>query len=391
VDPYTEIDNAMRTILGVGQRRNPSNPSGLASAQGLAFNSANPAYPAIPTNPGAQTLPGGAAITGTNQAPMAFNPQPLNLEEGDTSEAAFSINKLTGTLYVKARPSKIRAVEKMLANVRGMLRKQVYIEAQIVDVQLSDNFEFGVDWSLLRGNLASGFSPTAANVSGATGALTNIDALLSGRSITIPSQNIGNLNGQSLGVGYQGGTAGVVLSALRAFGNLRVLSNPNVQVRNGSPALLSVGTSSRYVARSSSTQSTPGGGASTVTSDVQTDSVFSGVMVGVLPFIRDDGRIELLINPMQSEVDAKSLQLVSVNDTNRVTLPVVSYKGMTTTLNVGDGDVVVVGGLIDQRSSDNDRGAPGLSDVPVLGKLFSNIANTHNSRELVVVLRVRIL
>jgi general secretion pathway protein D len=272
-----------------------------------------------------------------------------------------------------------------------MLRKQVYIEAQIVDVQLSDNFEFGVDWSLLRGNLASGFGPTAGNISGATGALTNIDALLSGRSITIPSQNVGSAGGQSLGVGYLGSTAGVVLNALRAFGNLRVLSNPNVQVRNGSPALLSVGTSSRYVARSSSTQSTPGGGASTVTSDVQTDSVFSGVMVGVLPFVRDDGRIELLINPMQSEVDAKSLQLVSVNDTNRVTLPVVSYKGMTTTLNVGDGDVVVVGGLIDQRSSDNDRGAPGLSDVPVLGKLFSNIANTHNSRELVVVLRVRIL
>lgn len=68
------------------------------------------------------------------------------------------------------------------------------------------------------------------------------------------------------------------------------------KVRNGTPALLSVGTSSRYVSQSASTQTVPGGGASTTSSSVQTDTVFSGVMVGVLPMVRDDGRIELLLN-----------------------------------------------------------------------------------------------
>lgn len=370
LEPYAEIENAIKEILGTNQRRSQGNST--VPAQAL-FG------PPAGINPSQVTSP--VPTTST-----------LDLEEGEKTDAVFSINKMTGTLYVKARPSKIKAVEKMLARAQGMLRKQVHIEAQLVDVQLSDNFEFGVDWSLLRGKLAGGFSPTPATLSAATGVLGGIPgAILSGRSITIPSQTIGSPNGQSLGMGYQTGTVGVVLNALRSFGNLRVLSNPNVQVRNGTPAFLSVGTSSRYVARSSSSQMTPGGGATTVTSDVQTDSVFSGVMVGVLPFMRDDGRIELLINPMQSDVDPKSLQLVSVNDTNRVTLPVVSYKGLTTTLNVGDGDVVVVGGLIDQRTSNNDRGAPGLSDAPVFGKLFGNTANTHNSRELVVVLRVRVL
>ncbi|WP_019703038.1 hypothetical protein [Paracidovorax oryzae] len=207
--------------------------------------------------------------------------------------------------------------------------------------------------------------------------------------MTLPAALIGSLTGPALGVGYQGSTSSVVLNALRSFGNLKVLSNPNVQVRNGTPAMLSVGNSIRYVSRSSSTQVVPGGGASTTTSDVQTDSVFSGVMVGVLPYMREDGRIELLVNPMQSEVDPASLALVQVNSDNRVTLPVVSYKGLTTTLNVGDGDVVVVGGLIDQRTTDRDRGAPGLSDVPVLGKLVGNQSDTHASRELVIVMRVR--
>ncbi len=361
-DPYQEIENNLRVILGDDMRR--------ATAQ-----------------PVAAQVPAAATQVGTAVVPAQT---PFSADLADTAglDAGFSINRLTGTLYVKARPAKMRAIEKMLAKVQGMLRQQVYIEAQLIDVQLSDSFEFGVDWSILRGRLAAGFGTSPITLSGAQGALPNTGGPLS-RAVTLPSALIGSLTGPALGIGYQGSTSSVVINALRSFGNLKVLSNPNVQVRNGTPALLSVGNSIRYVTRASSTLVVPGGGASTTTSDVQTDSVFSGVMVGVLPYMRDDGRIELLINPMQSEVDPASLALVQVNSDNRVTLPVVSYKGLTTTLNVGDGDVVVVGGLIDQRTTDRDRGAPGVSDVPVLGKLVGNQSDTHSSRELVIVMRVR--
>jgi MSHA type pilus biogenesis protein MshL len=361
-DPYAEIEQGIKVILGERSRR-----SGADFA------------PAIPTPSAASSNP---QATVASTAPMF---------EAVRGDALFTINKLTGTLYVKARPSKVRAVEKLIARAKSMLSKQVHIEAQLIDVQLADNFEFGVDWALLRNRLAGNFGATPLGLSPASDLLGNAGAMLRGRTITLPAQSIGSANGASAGIGYQGSTVGVVLNALRSFGTLRVLSNPNVQVRNGTPALLSVGTSSRYVARSSSSQTSPGGGASTVTSDVQTDSVFSGVMVGVLPFMREDGRVELLVNPMQSDVDANSLQLVNVNDTNRVSLPVVNYKGLTTMLNVADGDVVVIGGLIDQRASGSDRGAPGLSDVPLFGKLFGNQIDSHSSRELVVVLRVRVL
>jgi general secretion pathway protein D len=304
---------------------------------------------------------------------------------------SFSLNKMTGTLYVKARPSKIRAVEKMLARVKETVNRQVYIEAQLIDVQLSDQFEFGVDWSLLRSYVAAGFGANPITLAAAGSTLPNPGASVPSRSLTIPASVIGSAGGRAAGIAYQTHTFGAVINALRSFGALKVLSNPNVQVRNGTPALLSVGSSVRYISRSSSTQTTPGGGATTTTSDVQTDSLFSGVMVGVLPYLRDDGRIELLIYPMQSDVDQKSLQLVEVTPTNRVTLPVVNYKGVSTTLNVGDGDVVVIGGLIDQRFSNGDRGAPGLSDVPVLGKLFGSENTNHASRELVIVLRVRVV
>jgi MSHA type pilus biogenesis protein MshL len=319
------------------------------------------------------------------------------LNNGDAADkpvAIYNLNRTSGSLYIKARPTQVASVEKMLDRTQKILRRQVQIEAQLIDVQLNDGFELGVDWNMLREYAAGGFGVTPATLGGTSGVLGagstgGVD--LPPRALSIPSALLGSQAGPSFGLAHQGGSFGIVLSALRSFGNLKVLSNPSVQVRNGSPALLSVGTSSRYVSKSSMTTNTPGGGASVTSSDVQTDSVFAGVMVGVLPFVRDDGRIELLVHPMQTDVDAKSMALVDVGNGNRITLPVVNYKGMTTTLNVGDGDTVMIGGLIDQRSSNNDRGAPLASDVPVFGALFSNKQTTQSSRELVVVLRAKVL
>ncbi|WP_460509371.1 pilus (MSHA type) biogenesis protein MshL [Hydrogenophaga soli] len=366
-EPYQELETALKNLLGDAIKAN--------AAQA----------PQAPQTP-LVTAPGGAGTTpGVTSAPLAVA---ATLGE----EGGFSLNRMTGTLYVKARPSKMRAVESLIQQVQSMLARQVYVEAQLIDVELSDNFEFGVDWQHLRSRLATTFGASPITLGSATSTLPNaVGGSFASRAVTIPSGLIGSTAGPAFGVSYQGSNYGFILNALRSYGNLTVLSNPNVQVRNGTPALLSVGSSARYISQSSTTQTSPGGGASTTSSNVQTDTVFSGVMVGVLPLVRDDGRVEILINPMQSDVDAASLQLVTVGGGNMVTLPKVSYKGLTTTLNVADGDVVLVGGLIDQRSSGNDRGAPGVSDIPVLGKLFGNEKKTHNSRELVIVMRVHVL
>lgn len=374
-DPYTDLANALKSVLGENNRDREARMQ-----QGQRLGVERPIAPA----PSSSVWAGGTPVAHTPA------PQPAPLASMD-DDGGFTLDKSTGTLYVKARPSKMRAVEKMLAMMHKVLDKQVYIEAQLIDVQLSDNFEFGVDWVTLRSRLAAGFGSSPMQLGGSSGLLPNSASGYPSRSISIPSALIGSTAGPALGMSYQGSNYGVVINALRSFGNLKVLSNPNVQVRNGTPALLSVGTSSRYVSQSSSTQTAPGGGATTTSSSVQTDTVFSGVMVGVLPMVRDDGRIEILLNPMQSDVDPASLQLVETGGGNLVSLPKVSYKGLTTTLNVGNGDVVVVGGLIDQRTSGNDRGAPVISDIPVLGKLFGNENKVHGSRELVIVLRARVI
>ena len=359
-DPYEQIEASVKRILGDESTKRAANVSVGASAN----------------------TPGAAASNA------------LVVDDAPHERVAsiFTLNRNSGTMYVKARPSQLRSIEKLLERTQKILRRQVQIEAQLIDVQLNDGFEFGVDWKLLRQHAAAGFGVVPASLDGASSALGQSGlGDLAARTLTLPAQLLGSQAGPSLGVGYQEGKFSAVLTALRSFGAIKILSNPSVQVRNGTPALLTVGTNARFVSKSSVTLNVPGGGASTTSSDVQTDSVFSGVMVGVIPFIRDDGQVELVVHPMQTEVESKSLALVDIGANNRITLPVVNYKGMTTTLNIASGDTVMIGGLIDRRVSNDDRGAPVASDIPLFGKLFGNQRTSHSSRELVMVLRVNVL
>ena len=318
--------------------------------------------------------------------------QSSDSKEEDKKRTVYSLNKSSGTLFVRTRPSQMRMVEKMIDRYKVVLRRQVLIEAQLLDVELNDQFQYGVDWTLLRNNIAGivGGAPIAA--SAVSSVLSSAsDAAATARTLIFPSQSVGYAEGRSAGLTYTRGSVSAAISLLRGFGNVKVLSNPSIRVRNNVPALLSVGSSNRYVAKSSVTVTNPGGGAATTTADVQTDSVFSGVIIGVVPFIGEQGNVELLINPMQTEVDAVSLQLQDVGGGNKVTLPKVSFKGMTTTLNIQDGDTVIIGGLIDQNTSGSDSGTPGLSDVPVFGKMFGAESTSHHSREMVIVLKVKLL
>ncbi len=332
---------------------------------------------------------------------LGNNSQARQREENDNRKQAgrhkstvsmYSLNPSTGTLFVRARPSEIRSVETIINRYKSVMGRQVQIDAQLIDVQLNDGYQFGVDWNLMRQYVAGVVGDNPLTLGGV------VDRMLPGapndglpaRSLTLPPQLIGNTPGRSVGIGYADKNFSVAVNMLRTFGNVKVLSNPTIRARNGSPALLSVGTNIRYVSNSTSFVSNPGGGAQNVSSNTQTDSLFSGLMVGVVPFIHEDGTVELLVHPVQSDVDPSSLQLVNVGG-SQVTLPITSFKGMTTTLNVNDGSTVMIGGLIDQQLGTDHSGVPGVSDIPVLGSVFDQTKNSHRSRELVMIIRVKVL
>lgn len=302
-------------------------------------------------------------------------------------KARVTVNRSSGTLYVRARPSVVRSIEKLVKQEVSFRQRQIQIDAQLIDVQLNDESQFGVDWSLFKGRVLGRFGGAPIGIGGGSGTLA--DGLLPGnRGLSIPSQSIGD--GAGLGLGFGNHAFSVAINALKTFGAVRVLSNPSLLVRNGMPAYMNVGTSIRYIQKvTSQTSLTAGGQASSI--DVTTDSIFSGLVVGVSAVVKEDGAIELFINPSQNEVQAASLALVNAGGGNMVTLPVVNTKTLATTLNMRSGDTVVIGGLIDKQTGGRVSGVPGLSDIPTLGRAFSTDSDKDSTRELVIVLRAQVL
>ena len=298
-----------------------------------------------------------------------------------------SINRASGTLYVRARPSVVQSIEKIVFQESSFRQKQIQIDAQLIDVQLNDASEFGIDWNVFGSRIMASAGTGAIGIAGGESS-TAAHVLPNGRAVSIPAQSIGTTGSTSGGIGYRSNHFSIALNALKSFGAVRVLSNPSVLVRNGMPAYLSVGDSSRYVQKITSTGNNTNS-ASTTSVDVVTDSIFSGVVVGVSAVVKQNGLIELFIHPSQTQVSRSSLDLVPVGGGNMVTLPIVSTKGIATTLNIQDGDTVVIGGLIDQQKGGNGGAVPGLSDIPTVGKLFTSDRSVDNARELVVVLRAR--
>jgi general secretion pathway protein D len=122
--------------------------------------------------------------------------------------------------------------------------------------------------------------------------------------------------------------------------------------------------------------------------------VFDGLILGVIPFIGKNQRISLLINPINSSVDRDSLIPKSVgggSSGSEISLPEVRVKEISTSIDLEDGDVVVLGGLIDDIQTKEDHGVPILSSIPIIGYLFKNELKNVESRELVIIISVKLV
>lgn len=323
-------------------------------------------------------------------------PTPSSEEDEAAGSAAngnrsrYMLNHSTGTLFVRAKPSEVAAVSRLVEHYKSVLGRQVLIEAQILDVELSDEFSYGVDWSLLRGKVAASYSTSQMSLGDISSTLGS--AASSGRSIIIPSTTLGTDGTSSLALATSGSDYNIGLDMLQTFGVVHILSNPSIRVRNTQPAVVSVGSNIRYISETSSDTENATAGVLSTSSSVETANVFDGVVMGVIPFISEDGSIHLTINPMQTSVDDSSLDLIDVgSETNpmMITLPEVEFKGMTTSLTLNSGDIVILGGLISESGSNSSDGLPGISDIPVLSKILGGTYRSSGSRELVLILRVQ--
>lgn len=275
----------------------------------------------------------------------------------------YSLNRSSGSLYIKDTTAVIGSVSSLINHLRETLARQILIEARIIEVTLSDQYSYGIDWSILRDQIT-----TTTKVNSAAWAL--------GRGLVLH------------GV-HRSFSVDTTIDALRTFGDSKVVSNPSIRSKHGRPAIISVGTSFTYK-KSVTTTRLDRDSRVEETTDVEVSTVFDGLILGVIPFIEGNGKITLLINPIISDVDPDSLKpkAVTASGTESISLPVVSIREISTTIGINSGDVIVLGGLIDKRRQSVKKGVPFLSAIPVLGYLFKNETSRDETRELVIILSV---
>jgi MSHA biogenesis protein MshL len=285
------------------------------------------------------------------------------------------LNPETGVITVRASQKEHTKVAEYLNAVQGGALRQVLIEATIVEVLLSDQYQAGVDWSRIgeTDNQLNFQQKSLANNLG-TAPLSILSYTKAG--------------------GILSGTFNFTIKMLEQFGRTRVLSSPKIMALNNQTAVMKVVEEQVYFTiKVTPPVITDGKVTTQATYDSELHTVPIGLVMQVTPQISEDGQVALNVRPTITNInsfieDPAVAILAAANNTQIKSLvPILQVREFDSTLKVASGQVAILGGLI-QDSLNNDRqGVPGLSRMPYLGDLFSYRNDKVRKIELVVFLR----
>lgn len=307
------------------------------------------------------------------------------------------INPQSGVVVVRAMSDEIRNIGAFMKATQLAVDRQVILEAKILEVELNDQYQTGINWASFASLKSSpesagtfGFvSPgTTLSTTKLVGGDTGITAT-TGLNLGAASRAAGSL----FGLAFQTSNFSALLSFLESQGSVHVLSSPRIATLNNQKAVLKVGKDEFFVTNLKTTPgtvSTAGNTSPTVSVDVQ--PFFSGVALDVTPQIDDSGNIVLHVHPSVSKVSTIE-KTVNAGSAGSIILPLASSTISETDSIVRgqNGRVVAIGGLMRQSNSDDRSQVPGAGEMPLLGGLFRNTNQISQKRELVILIRPTIV
>lgn len=305
----------------------------------------------------------------------AFKSQPNNFESKDE----VILNQVAGTVTIMATERQHGFIQQYIDTVMASVQRQVLIETTIVEVTLSDQFQTGIDWSRLGSNGAnstkSGFT-FKQTLGGA--------ALASGNQFVLGYANTGSKLGD----------LAASLRLLETFGNTRVLSSPKLMALNNQTAILKVVDNLVYFTAESSVVAGNTNTNSTISITTTPHTVPVGVVMNVTPQINDNGSVILNVRPTISrkagEVQDPNPALLNTT-TVQSKIPQIQVREMESVLQVNSGQTIVLGGLMQDDVVKNTDAVPGVSKLPLIGKLFQGKDDTVKKTELVIFLRPTVI
>ena len=320
------------------------------------------------------TATGAAAVVAAATPPPAATT--TTKRDVKSGKGYYSIDKPIGLITVTAPRPLVEKIALYLDNLKSELYRQISIEAKIVEVAIDDTESRGIDWT----NFLSG---------------KNVDFTLFGPNGIIYDAATANSGGRvvsNIALDSGANPFSLALNFLDTQGHSNILANPKLSIMNGQPGLITAGDSIKYIDKVESRVDATTGA---VTYTVTTATLMSGIGMSVIATIMENDEIILNLTPVTSKLDGNAVEYI-VGWGGQIGVPRIKLREMNTTVRVKSGQVVVVGGLIDNADdtgtgSNKSNSVPILGDIPVIGNLFSKTYKATKRSELVIMLQPKIL
>jgi len=384
-DVWGEMEDGLRTVLGcvVGASVVSRGGATGASAGGGATGS---------------TSGGGRADTSfTGEREVA---QRLRGGDGCSGGRAATVNSMSGTVVVRGLPHELRQIEQLLRSLQLSIERQVIIEAKIIDVELNEGSQQGVNWAMLRNGAFRGgvganplfVDATNSATRGQVPAGTSLADLVGTQLLNVATPNAFS---SGLGVALQTGnyqlfgSISALINFLETQGRVNVLSSPRIATLNNQKAVLKVGSEEPFVT------SVSGGTAPTISAGVVVPGTapnisyqpfFSGISLDVTPQVDENDNVTLHVRSMVNSIVERE-KVALLNSSTRVPFAVNNVNETDSVVKTRDGSVIVIGGLMTESATDTREKVPVAGDVPVLGGLFGRANRGTSKRELVILLK----
>jgi MSHA biogenesis protein MshL len=305
----------------------------------------------------------------------------------DAVDRSVVMNRQSGVIVIRAMPSELRDVDDYLHKTQHTVTRQVVLEAKVIEVELNDAYQAGIDWGAV---MTSGNQQYFLGQAHPIGGFDRDPLAPAGGTVPVgPGNPINGFLTNALGGAF---TIAADLHDFNAFiqllssqGRTRVLSSPRISTLHNQKAIIKAGLDEYFVTGIHSDTTT--GTATTTTVEYELTPFFSGVALDVTPQISDDGHVLMHIHPTISDVTDQQKTLQVRGTTDSLPLALSQIRESDSIVSARNGQVIVIGGLMRETRKRNDYKTPLLGDIPGLGRLFRSERDQTVTTELVILLR----
>lgn len=353
----TRVASGQITINGGGSSGSDSGSSSSSSGSGSGESS--------------QSVSTGTQInTNSESSFWTTLASTLQLIIGSEDGRSVVVTPDAGVVVVRADSDELAAVQSYLQSAELIMQRQVIIEAKILEVDLSKGYQQGIDWTFSQVDRVN-----------ADGEITRGFGLNQGaRVVEAATVNDGGIFSGIINFDK----FSTAIDLLGTQGNVQVLSSPRVATVNNQKAVIKVGSDEYYVTDIDFESNTESDSNST---DITLTPFFSGIALDVTPQISEEGKIILHVHPTISKVDDQQKRIAVGAQDIELPLAFSTIRESDSVITAENGQIVVIGGLIQNRSEDENASVPFFGDLPLIGELFKQKSNSANKTELVILLK----